>query len=148
MYSISGLGSTETFISHPNNALKKAVAQATATHISVELAPLSVNTITMQSLVTGSKPTLQKNTFKATVYPNPANEQTVLNFSIPEKSRMNVAVFNSNGQILETIINSVFEAGNHQLNLDSSRYPDGIYWIRFNSETNVETIKLIKTKNQ
>jgi len=61
---------------------------------------------------------------------------------------MNIALFNSNGQMLETITNSGFEAGNHQLNLDSSRYPDGIYWIRFYSETNVETIKLIKTKNQ
>ena len=61
---------------------------------------------------------------------------------------MNIALFNSNGQVLKTIINSVFGAGNHQLNLDTSNYPDGIYWIRFNSETNVETIKLIKTKNQ
>ena len=148
MYSISGLGSTETFISHPNNALKKAVVQATATHISVELAPLSVNTITMQSLVTGSAPKLQKNSFKATVYPNPASEQTALNFTIPEKSRMNITVFNSNGQLLKTIVNSVFEAGNHQVNLNTSGYPDGIYWIRFNSETNVETIKLIKAKNQ
>ena len=60
---------------------------------------------------------------------------------------MNIAVFNSNGQLLKTIINSVSEAGNHQINLNTSNYPDGIYWIRFNSETNVETIKLIKAKN-
>jgi len=148
MYSISNLGSTETFFSHPNNALKKSVVQATANHISVELAPLSVNTITLNSLVTGSAPKLQKNSFKATVYPNPASEQTTLNFSLPEKSRMSIAIFNSNGQLLKTIINSVFEAGNNQINLDTNRYSDGIYWIRFKSETNVETIKLIKAKNQ
>ena len=148
MYSISNLGSTETFFSRANNALKNAVVQATATRISVELAPLSVNSIILKSLVMGSTPELPKNNFNATAYPNPANDQTVLDFSLPEKSTMNIALFNSNGQVLKTIINSVFEAGNHQLNLDTSNYPDGIYWIRFNSETNVEAIKLIKTKNQ
>jgi hypothetical protein len=148
MYSISGLGSTETFFSHANNALKNAIIQATTTNISVELAPLSVNSITLKSLVTGSVPKLQKNSFKASAYPNPASDQSTLNFSLPEKSRMNGAVFNSNGQLLKTIINSVFDAGNHQVSLNTSGYPDGIYWIRFNSETNMETIKLIKAKNQ
>ena len=148
MYSISNLGSTETFFSRANNALKNTVVQATATHISVELAPLSVNSITLKSLVTGSAPKLQKNSFKASAYPNPVNDQTTLNFSLPEKSRMNIAVFNSNGQLLKTIINSFSEAGNHQINSNTSGYPDGLYWIRFNSETNVETIKLIKAKNQ
>lgn len=148
MYTISGLGSSETFFSHANNALKKLQVQATASNISVELAPLSVNTIVLKSLVMGSAPKLQKNKFKVSVYPNPASEQTSLNFSIPEKSRMNITIFNSNGQVLETIINSALEAGNHQVYLNTSEYPDGIYWIRFNSETNVETLKLIKTKNQ
>jgi len=148
MYSISGLGSAETFFSRSNNALKKSVVQATASQISVELAPLSVNTISLKSLVMGSTPELQKNSFKASAYPNPASEQTKLNFSLSEKSLMNIAVFNSIGQLLRTIINSAFEAGNHQVNLGTSGYQDGIYWIRFKSATNVETIKLIKAKNQ
>jgi len=147
VYSLSGLGSSETFFSHDSNALKKSEVQATASNIHVELAPLSVNTILLNSLVMETKPRLQKIAFKASAYPNPAGDQVNLEFSLPEKSLMIISLFNINGQLLKTISNSVFEAGNHQLNLDTSGNPDGIYWIRFQSKTNIETIKLIKTKN-
>ena len=101
----------------------------------------------LNSLVMETKPRLQKIAFKASAYPNPAGDQVNLEFSLPEKSLMIISLLNINGQLLKTISNSVFEAGNHQLNLDTSGNPDGIYWIRFQSKTNIETIKLIKTKN-
>jgi hypothetical protein len=147
MYSISGLGATETFSSHYNNALKKSQVQATANAMTVELAPLSVNSIVMKSLVMGNSPEIKKSLFKAKVYPNPANEQVYLDFTLHEKSGMNIEFFNSNGQLLKTIVNSFFEAGDHQVIFNSNPYPDGIYWIRFCSESNAETVKLIKAKN-
>lgn len=147
MYFISGLGTTETFSSHYNNSLKKSQVQATASAMTVELAPLSVNSIVMKSLVMGTSPEIKKGEFKAKVYPNPANDQVNLDFTLPEKSRMSIDFFNSSGQLLKTIANSVFDAGDHQFVFNSTQYPEGIYWIRFCSESNVETVKLIKAKN-
>lgn len=146
MYSISGLGTTETFSSHYNNALKKSLVQATATAMTVELAPLSVNSIVMKSLVMGNSPEIKKSVFKAKVYPNPSGEKAYLNFTLPEGGPITIELFNSNGQLLKTITNSPFEAGNHQLDMDMNGLPGGIYWVKFSSETNIETIKLIKTK--
>lgn len=146
MLSISGLGTAETFSSHYSNALKKSQIQATATALTVELAPLSVNSIVMKSLIMATSPEIKKSEFKANAYPNPAIDKVCLNFSIPDKSRMNIELFNANGQLLKTIANSEFDAGNQQIDMRTDGLPNGIYWIRFSSKTNVETVKLIKAK--
>lgn len=146
MYSISGLGTTETFSSHYNNALKKSQVQATATALTVELAPLSVNSIVLKSLVTSASPEIKKSYFKAKAYPNPTADRAFLDFTLPGKSQMIIAVFNANGQLVRTLTNSLFDAGNHQIELNMNRFPAGIYWIKFSSDTNIETIKLIKAK--
>ncbi len=146
MYSISGLGTTETFSSHYNNALKKSQVQATASTITAELAPLSVNSIVMKSLVMGTSPETKKSEFKAKVHPNPANDLVYFNFTLPERSAMNIELFDSNGQLLRTIANELFDSANQQVEMNISDLANGIYWVRFTSEYNTETVKLIKVK--
>ena len=146
MYSISGLGTTETFSSHYNNGLKKSQVQATATAVTVELAPLSVNSIAMKSLVMGNSPEIKKSAFKAKVYPNPANDAISLDFSVSGHSRINIDIFNSNGQLIKNVVNSLFESGDHQISLNINELYNGVYWVKFNSDTNSETVKLVKAK--
>jgi hypothetical protein len=146
MYSISGLGSTETFSSHYNNALKKSQVQATASTMTVELAPLSVNSIVMKSLVMGTSPEIKKGEFKANVYPNPAINLVYLDFTLPEESKITIELFNSNGKVIKTIDNEAFDAGNQQIELSMNGLANGIYWVRFTSIHNTETVKLIKAK--
>lgn len=144
MYSISNLGAAETFISRSNNALKKTQVEASASKITAELAPLSVNSISLTALVMGSAYEMQKNSFNVSVYPNPATDQVNLSFSLPEKRKMLIELYQVNGLLLKTISNEVFDAGKHQLDLNTSNLSSGIYWIRFTSETATQTIKLIK----
>ncbi|MDP2114868.1 MAG: hypothetical protein Q8K69_12505 [Bacteroidota bacterium] len=92
IYSISNLGVTETFISHSNNALKKTQVEASASKITVELAPLSVNSISLTALVMGSAYEMQKNSFNVSVYPNPATDQVNLSFSLPEKRKLTTLI--------------------------------------------------------
>jgi hypothetical protein len=144
IYSLSQLGANETFVSHLNNALVKSEVIASSNQISVELAPLSVNTILLRSNVVGTKPDYQKSNFKGSAYPNPASNQVNLDFSLPEKTKMSISLYNTNGQFLKTVVSSVFEAGSHQVNLDTSFITEGVYFIKFNSENMVQTIKLFK----
>lgn len=146
MYSISGLGTTETFSSHYNNALKKTQVQATAGTMTVELAPLSVNSISMKSLVMGASPEIRRTSFKVKAYPNPASNAVSLEFSVPAYRRISIDIFNSNGQLVKNAVNSLFEAGDHQIELNLNELSNGIYWVKFNSDTDVETVKLIKAK--
>ena len=144
MYSISNLGATETFISRSNNALKKTLVEASASNISVELAPLSVNSISLVALAMGSDYERQKNSFNASVYPNPATDQVNLSFSIPEREKLSIGLFQANGVLLNTISNKIYDPGNHQLDVNTVGLASGIYWIRFTSETEAKTVKLIK----
>jgi len=147
MYSISGLGATETFSTHYNNALKKSLVQATASALTVELAPLSVNSIVMKSIVTGTPPEIKKAEFNALAYPNPANDKVYLDFTLPERGKVNISLFSSSGQLLKTIANTTFDSGKNRISQDTRELTSGIYFIKFSSESSAETIKLLVSKS-
>lgn len=143
MYSLSKLGSAETFVSHAKNALTKRNVLA-GDLVNIELAPLSVNSITLKAAFTSAEPDFKKSSFNATIYPNPATDIVYLDFSIPERRQVNIGLFNISGQVLKIISNEVFDAGNHQEELNTSNLSGGIYWIKFESENDIQTVKLIK----
>ena len=143
MYSISKLGSAETFASHTKNAMTKRNVLA-GDLVNIELAPLSVNSITLKASLTSTGSDLKSSSFKSAVYPNPATGLVHLDFSLPERSAMNISLFDINGQLLKTISNKVFEAGNHQSELNTGLLSGGVYWIKFQSTSGIQTLKLIK----
>jgi agmatine deiminase len=59
--------------------------------------------------------------------PNPFSDSTVISFTLSEKSSVRLEVYNSQGQKLETIVNSRLPAGNHTYTLISDDYENGIY---------------------
>jgi len=144
MYSLSYLTTTETFVSHTKNALVKTDVAATSNQITVELAPLSVNTLVLKGLRTAVKPDLETGSFKATIYPNPATDLVHIDFTLPERSPLNIGLFNTNGQLLKTISHELFDAGNHQIEVNTASLSIGVYWIKIETSNDVETIKLIK----
>jgi hypothetical protein len=144
MYSLSKLGSTETFVSHTKNTLVKSNVTCTSNQINVELAPLSVNSIQLRAIVLAAQQGIQRNDYHASAYPNPADDVIHLDFSLPETARLNIGLFGVNGQQLKIIRNEVFSAGNHQIDFNSASLLGGIYWIKFVSSKNVKTVKLIK----
>ena len=143
IYTLSKLGTTETFVSHTKNALVKSDVLA-ANQVNVELAPLSVNSITLKAFTTSAKPHIQNSRLKVLVYPNPATDLVQLNFTLPEKSNVKIELFNTNGQMLKIIGNEVFDAGNQQTEMNTSSLSVGIYWIKFESGNHIQTVKLIK----
>ena len=144
MYSLSKLTNTETFVSHTKNTLIKSDVTAQNNKITLELAPLSVNTVVLKGLTTSLKPIIVKGNFKASVYPNPTKGLVHLDFSFPEGGPLSIGLFNINGQLLKTISNEIYEAGNHQIDLNTESLSGGVYWIKFESSKNVQTVKLIK----
>lgn len=144
MFSISKLGTSETFVSHANNALKKTEVAALDNMVTVSLAPLSVNSIIFKGLLTASHPDLEKNDFKAVIFPNPASNVAHLQFSLPEKSAMSIVLYSGNGQLLQVISNSSFEVGKNQIDWNTENLSPGIYWIKFKSPDHTQTIKLLK----
>jgi len=144
MYTLSNLGTAETFVSHTKNALVKTEVELSNHQISLELAPLSVNTILLSTLKMAVNPDIRNNGFKASVYPNPATDQVNIDFFLSERSHLKIELYGWNGQLIKTINNDIFENGNHGISFDLNNISGGIYWIKLTTEKNSQTLKLIK----
>ena len=124
--------------------MAKRYVTSAGNQINVDLAPLSVNTIVLKGLNTALKTELEKTGFKATIFPNPATDQVHLDFSIPEKSSVNIDLYNAGGQLVKTLGNGIFDIGNHQVDVDLQRLFVGVYWIKIKSLNDIQTLKIIK----
>ncbi len=60
-------------------------------------------------------------------YPNPFNPVTIIKFSLPVKSSVKLKVYNSLGEEVTTAINSVMEAGNHEIEFNAKSLSSGMY---------------------
>jgi beta-N-acetylhexosaminidase len=63
-------------------------------------------------------------------YPNPFNPATVLRFSIPQKSRVRLAVYNMLGQLVAMLADGVIDSGAHELRFDGNDSATGVYLAR------------------
>jgi len=60
-------------------------------------------------------------------YPNPFNPATTISYDIPTSGHVKLVVMNILGQVVETIVNSVQEAGSYKVQWNASRYSSGVY---------------------
>lgn len=60
-------------------------------------------------------------------YPNPFNPSTTIEFQLPVTSNVKINLYNSLGQKVKQITNNSYAAGTHQVNLNASDLPSGIY---------------------
>lgn len=63
-------------------------------------------------------------------YPNPFNPSTVINYSIPKASNVQLTVFNVLGQRVATLVNQRMSAGRHSIQFNASRLASGVYFYR------------------
>jgi hypothetical protein len=75
------------------------------------------------------------------VYPNPAREKTNIKFQTSNESLINIDVYNVVGQKVNTIVNEILPAGEHEYKIENLK--TGIYLVRIAAGNNMETKKLI-----
>lgn len=144
LYSLSNLGSTETFVSHTQNAMKKSTVSVQNNQIAtISLAPLSVNNLILKGFPTGTKQ-LKEQDFEARIFPNPATGSVHLSYSLPEKTMVDIGIFNLRGQRLKTVSQETNIAGGHRIDFGIGELSSGIYLIRIKTDSNLKTIKLTK----
>ena len=63
-------------------------------------------------------------------YPNPFNPSTTISYTMPENGYVQVEIFNSLGQRVETLINKEMQAGVHKIIWNAQNSPSGIYFYK------------------
>jgi len=85
-------------------------------------------------------------------YPNPFNPETTIAYALPFNSQVRLEIYNSNGQLIESLVNKAQQAGSYQVRWNSSTV-SGIYFYKlsaipenssFQSFTSVKKMILIK----
>ena len=67
-------------------------------------------------------------------YPNPFNPETVIQFEIPEESKVKLNVFNVLGELVATVVNEQLGVGVYNITFNASSLPSGLYIYKL--ETN------------
>jgi hypothetical protein len=79
-------------------------------------------------------------------YPNPFNPTTTIEFSLPQKSEVNLSVINMLGQVVKEIASGTFEAGTHSVKLNASDIASGIYMYKLQAGNFTSVKKLVLLK--
>ncbi len=79
-------------------------------------------------------------------YPNPFNPTTQINFSIPETGNVKLAVYNTIGQEVATLVNGAMAAGQHEVTFNAKSLPSGAYFYKLQTGSSVMIKKMLLLK--
>ncbi|NOR45455.1 MAG: T9SS type A sorting domain-containing protein [Candidatus Delongbacteria bacterium] len=79
-------------------------------------------------------------------YPNPFNLVTEINFSLNQKQNINLSVFNSNGELVQTLFDGKKNKGMHSVKFDTSRFNSGVYFYKLSTDESIKTRKMLFLK--
>jgi len=107
---------------------------------SIIVSDIEGNAIPASSIIVPSKYALES------AYPNPFNPVTTLNFSLPESQEVMLQVYNLQGRVIETLVNSNIEAGYHSVQWNADNYSSGMYFVKMVAGEYIDTQKLMLVK--
>lgn len=67
-------------------------------------------------------------------YPNPFNSTTTINYTITTTSGINLSIYNTQGQLVETLLDRMMPAGRHSVVWEADQVPAGVYLVRMQDE--------------
>lgn len=77
------------------------------------------------------------------LFPNPATDQTVIRFSLPEKSEVSLTITNTMGAVIRRLVQEKYVAGTHEVNLNVSGLCQGIYVVSLQTDQKLVTTRLM-----
>jgi len=79
-------------------------------------------------------------------YPNPFNPSTKIKFTLPDRSRVNLSVYNFLGEKIAEVVNDELDAGYHSVEWNATNVPSGIYFCSLSAGSFHEVKKMILIK--
>lgn len=76
-------------------------------------------------------------------YPNPFNPSTILEYSLPQKSFVELNIYDILGRQVEKLVNAEKLAGNYKIEFNAGNLASGIYFYRIKAENYSKTMKMV-----
>ena len=74
-------------------------------------------------------------------YPNPFNPSTKIHYTVPDKSYIQIRIFDVSGKIINEFINKYKNPGEYELSFDGTNLPSGIYFYSLVADNNIIATK-------
>ncbi|MCG3121229.1 MAG: hypothetical protein ALAOOOJD_04235 [bacterium] len=68
--------------------------------------------------------------FGLEIFPNPFNPAAKIAYSLNRRGRVDIDLFNGNGQLIKNMLSAEQQAGSHTLTLEADDLSAGVYWVR------------------
>ncbi|MCX7877793.1 MAG: T9SS type A sorting domain-containing protein, partial [Ignavibacteria bacterium] len=83
-------------------------------------------------------------------YPNPSNPSSVIEFTLPEKSRVSLKVYDVSGRMVLNLAEGIYEAGYHKFTFNGTSLASGVYFYRLEAQSGelsyTRTMKMVLIK--
>ncbi len=76
-------------------------------------------------------------------YPNPFNPSTIINFSIPVASTLQLEVYNMLGEKVGTLFSGTLEPGRYSYNFIAKGFPSGVYFYKLSADKFISFRKML-----
>jgi hypothetical protein len=144
---VSGL--TDGFCENGDNVKFKLYQNSTGNIINLTGQADSWNSllVTHVEKLSGSTAVELPNTLTLSpAFPNPFNPVTTVTYGLPNDGMVNVAIYDVNGRMIETLASGFVNAGNYSVDWNAESQPSGMYFlkIQFGNEIKSEKIMLVK----
>ncbi|MFA4839013.1 MAG: T9SS type A sorting domain-containing protein, partial [Candidatus Neomarinimicrobiota bacterium] len=138
----------QTYFSRNVGLMKSYYRDRSGTTETTELYYACVNGVTYpqtsDKIVESSTPA--KYAINITNYPNPFNQSTTINYSLPTNSDIELSVFDINGRCVDNLFTGKQRAGSYHFIWNGGSASSGVYLIRLRTENNVVTHKCLLVK--
>lgn len=84
--------------------------------------------------------------FNAKNQPNPFNPHTIIHYTLPQESNVNITVYDRIGRTVRVLIDTFQSAGTYSVDFDGTDLPSGIYFYRIKTAYNTEVRKMFLSK--
>jgi hypothetical protein len=79
-------------------------------------------------------------------YPNPFNEKTTIKYCVPYKTRVKITIHNSEGNMIEKLVDEVKEAGTYEVKFNGNILSSGEYFYIIKAEDFIQTKTMLLLK--
>ena len=79
-------------------------------------------------------------------FPNPFNYSTNIRFTLPKQTVLNISVYDVLGRKCEELTSGRYDAGDHVIELDATKFSSGVYFVALSTPEMVLTKKIMYLK--
>ncbi|MDF2455168.1 MAG: large protein [Cytophagaceae bacterium] len=87
---------------------------------------------------------LSEASIPASVYPNPFENKTIIQFNLKSDDNVTISLFNSQGVYIEEVYTGYLKAGQHNIEYSNTSLTDGTYLCKIQSSEKMMAVKMVK----